>query len=105
MVGGTFVGTRFEFGPEGRDTRWTISPEAGLTISAWSERLTRKLGDLRWETRASYFKPRGGIPQGVGGNFDSSMSASTGSCSAASGELCGWDSRTVLEIQQHTGFP
>ena len=40
-------------------TTWSIFPEAGLTVSLWPERLTRRFGDLRWETRASYNKAGG----------------------------------------------
>lgn len=33
---------------------WGYAPTAGVSASLWSERLTRKLGDLRLETRAQY---------------------------------------------------
>jgi hypothetical protein len=35
--------------------RWGVAPMLGATTSLWSDRLTRKLGDLRFETRAHYF--------------------------------------------------
>ena len=66
MVGGGVGASRSEFDalqttPPTADsvTTWSIYPEAGLTVSLWPERLTRRFGDLRWETRASYNKAGG----------------------------------------------
>lgn len=32
----------------------SLYPQAGFSTSLWPERLTRRLGDLRWETRTAY---------------------------------------------------
>jgi hypothetical protein len=33
---------------------WGYGPSAGLSVSLWPHSLTRRLGDLRWQTRAIY---------------------------------------------------
>ena len=43
----------FDSGPQRTDTL-SVRPEIGLTSSLWSDRLTRKYGDLRLDARATY---------------------------------------------------
>lgn len=40
-------------------TIWGITPEVGITTTLWPDRLTRRFGDLRWETRVGYALTRG----------------------------------------------
>lgn len=64
MIGGGVGVSRSEFSdavppviiPEPSLTTWSVYPQVGTTVSLWPDRLTRKFGDLRWESRAVYTK-------------------------------------------------